>query len=75
MDELDALVERLESGQVPVDELLQGHQRAQALLTFCRDRLQAVESALLVETGGADGTAKTRPLEPADLRPAAGAGA
>ncbi len=75
MGELDTLVERLESGQVPVDELVRGHQRAQALLTFCRERLQAVESVLLVEQADGEGVARTRPLAAADVRPASGAGA
>jgi len=44
--ELEALVVRLESGQMPLDELLQGYQRGAALLAFCRQRLQAIESQI-----------------------------
>ena len=44
--ELEALVLRLESGQMPLDELLQGYQRGAALLAFCRERLQAIESQI-----------------------------
>lgn len=71
--ELEGLTARLESGQVPIDELLVGHQRAQGLLAFCRSRLQAVESALLVEQVGPQGEAQTRALDDAALRPVAGA--
>ena len=46
--ELEALVARLESGQLPLEELLGGYRRASALLAFCRERLQAVESQIQV---------------------------
>jgi len=51
--ELEALVARLESGQMPLDELLQGYQRGAALLAFCRERLQAVEAQIQVLEGAA----------------------
>ena len=44
--ELEALVARLESGQLPLEELLDGYRRASELLAFCRERLQAVESQI-----------------------------
>jgi exodeoxyribonuclease VII small subunit len=48
MQELDTLVRRLESGEMPLDQLLSGYQRGAALLQFCRDRLQAVEDQIKV---------------------------
>lgn len=68
MEELEGLIARLESGQVPLDELLSGHQRAQSLMGYCRDKLQSVESVLLVESVADDGRAVTRPLEEGVLR-------
>jgi exodeoxyribonuclease VII small subunit len=56
MQELDALVRRLESGEMPLDQLLSGYQRGAALLQFCRDRLQAVEDQIKVLD---EGTLKT----------------
>ena len=50
--ELEALVGQLESGQMPLDQLLTGYQRGAALLTFCRDRLKAVEDQIQVLDGG-----------------------
>src|SRR4051812_2549321 len=40
--ELEQLVGRIESGQLPLEELLAGYQRGAQLLQFCRDKLQAV---------------------------------
>lgn len=41
--ELDRLVQQMETGQMPLDQLLDGYRRGSELLTFCRNRLQAVE--------------------------------
>ena len=52
MDELDTLVRRLESGELPLDQLLSGYQRGAALLQFCRDKLAAVEDQIKVMDDG-----------------------
>ncbi len=44
--DLEALVARLESGQMPLEDLLAGYQRAAQLLAYCKERLQAVESQI-----------------------------
>ena len=51
LQELEALVNRLESGQLPLDQLLTGYQRGAQLLKFCRDRLEAVENQIKVLEG------------------------
>ncbi len=43
LKELESLVAELESGQMPLDQLLSAYQRGAVLLQFCRDRLTAVE--------------------------------
>ncbi|MDP3619937.1 MAG: exodeoxyribonuclease VII small subunit [Ramlibacter sp.] len=43
LQELEQLVGLIESGQLPLEQLLTGYQRGAELLAFCRDRLQAVE--------------------------------
>lgn len=53
MGELEALVARMESGDMPLEQLLSGYQRGAALLSFCRDRLQAVEDQIKVLDDGA----------------------
>ncbi len=52
LQELEQLVSRLESGQMPLDELLAGYQRGAALLAYCKDKLQAVEDQIKVLDGG-----------------------
>jgi exodeoxyribonuclease VII small subunit len=48
LEELDQLVALIESGQLPLEQLLTGYQRGAQLLQFCRDKLQAVESQIKV---------------------------
>lgn len=50
--ELDRLVQAMEGGQLPLDELLDSYRRGAELLQFCRGRLEAVESQVqLLEDG------------------------
>jgi exodeoxyribonuclease VII small subunit len=48
LTELEALVSRLESGDMPLAQLLTGYQRGAELLAFCRDQLHAVENQIKV---------------------------
>lgn len=50
--ELEQLVARLESGQLPLDQLLTAYQRGATLLQYCRDRLEAVENQIRVIDNG-----------------------
>jgi exodeoxyribonuclease VII small subunit len=52
LSELELLVGQLESGQLPLEQLLSGYQRGAALLAFCRGKLQAVEQQIQVLDGG-----------------------
>ena len=49
--ELEELVSSLESGQLPLDQLLTGYQRGAQLLAFCKSRLEAVENQVKVLEG------------------------
>ena len=51
LQELEALVAALESGQLPLDQLLTGYQRGAKLLAFCKGRLEAVETQIKVLDG------------------------
>lgn len=51
LEELETLVARLESGQLPLDQLLAGYQRGAELLKFCHDKLEAVENQIKVLEG------------------------
>ncbi|MFT3812204.1 MAG: exodeoxyribonuclease VII small subunit [Acidovorax sp.] len=48
LEELEQLVARIESGQMPLADMLAGYQRAAALLAFCRDKLAAVQDQIKV---------------------------
>jgi exodeoxyribonuclease VII small subunit len=48
LEELDQLVGLIESGQLPLEQLLTGYQRGAQLLEFCRSKLQAVENQIKV---------------------------
>jgi exodeoxyribonuclease VII small subunit len=50
--ELEALVQAMEAGKMPLDQLLASYQRGAELLQHCRTRLQAVEDQVkLLEDG------------------------
>ena len=50
--ELEALVQAMEAGKMPLDQLLASYKRGAELLQLCRARLQAVEDQVkLLEDG------------------------
>lgn len=53
MQELEALLARFESGDLPLAELLTGYQRGAQLLQFCRAQLEAVDAQIKVLDQGA----------------------
>ena len=50
--ELEQLVGQMESGALPLEQLLSSYQRGAELLKFCRGRLQAVEEQVKVLEDG-----------------------
>jgi exodeoxyribonuclease VII small subunit len=44
--ELEAIVQRLESGEVPLDEALKLWERGEKLYRFCRERLDGAEGRI-----------------------------
>jgi exodeoxyribonuclease VII small subunit len=50
--ELERLIGQLESGQLPLDKLLESYQRGAQLLEYCRGRLEAVEAQVKVIEDG-----------------------
>ena len=52
LEELEQLVARIESGQLPLDQMLAGYQRGATLLAFCRHRLDAVQDQIKVQDDG-----------------------
>ena len=52
LQELERLVAQLESGQMPLADLLSAYQRGAFLLNHCREQLQAVEDQIQVLEAG-----------------------
>lgn len=50
--ELERLVQAMEGGQLPLDQLLESYKRGAELLKFCRGRLEAVEQQVKVFEDG-----------------------
>ena len=50
--ELEQLLAKLESGQLPLDQLLTHYQRGASLLAYCRERLAAIENQISVLDDG-----------------------
>ena len=57
VQQLEQLLSRLESGQLPLEDLLGQYQRGAELLRYCRERLQVLEEQVKVldEQGGVHG--------------------
>jgi exodeoxyribonuclease VII small subunit len=51
LQELEQLASQLESGQLPLDQLMSGYQRGAELLKFCRSKLEAIEQQITVIDG------------------------
>ena len=51
MNELDAIVKRLESGAGTLDEALKDFERATALVRFCNEQLTSAEKKIEILTG------------------------
>jgi exodeoxyribonuclease VII small subunit len=52
LEELEQLASQIESGQLPLEQLLAGYQRGAELLKYCRDKLEAVEQQIKVLDDG-----------------------
>ncbi len=52
LEELEQLVARLESGDMPLEQLMGGYQRGAELLRYCRARLESVENQVKVLEAG-----------------------
>jgi len=48
LQELEQLLVQMEAGELPLDQLLGSYRRGADLLTFCRDKLEAVEDQIKV---------------------------
>lgn len=51
LQELERLTSDLETGQLPLDQLLASYQRGAQLLAICKSKLEAVETQIKVLEG------------------------
>jgi exodeoxyribonuclease VII small subunit len=63
MAELDGLVEKMEAGQLPLEESLASYQRGTELLRFCEKLLADAEQRIQILTPSADGTTALRDFD------------
>jgi exodeoxyribonuclease VII small subunit len=63
LNEINEIVEKLESGELPLDDSLELFSRGMKLIDFCSQKLTEAESKLKVLLKGADGSFTTRDFE------------
>lgn len=68
LEELETIVNRLESGDLPLEESLELFERGVKLSRKCRERLANAERRIEVLTKDADGALTTEEFEPEGLR-------
>jgi exodeoxyribonuclease VII small subunit len=61
--ELEKVVARLESGEVPLEESIALYARGAELRAHCEDKLKAAEARVAEITQGPDGTIRSRPVD------------
>jgi exodeoxyribonuclease VII small subunit len=69
LEELDALVRRMESGQLGLDDSIAAYQRGAELAKYCQARLAAAEEQIKVLDGEV-----LKPLDPGQMRGSQGNG-
>lgn len=62
--ELEALVQKMEQGEMGLDDMVNAFERGQKLVQHCSAKLNEVERRIELLVKGADGQATTKPLPP-----------
>jgi exodeoxyribonuclease VII small subunit len=52
LEELEAIVARMEDGKLPLDESLAAYQRGAELIKFCESKLNAAQARIAILEGG-----------------------
>jgi exodeoxyribonuclease VII small subunit len=63
LKELETVVARLESGDVPLEESIALYARGAALRAHCEEKLKAAEARVMEITQGPDGAVRARPVD------------
>ncbi len=64
LEELEGLVERMETGELPLEESLKAFERGITLTRHCQESLKAAEQKVEILTRGEDGSETTTPFQP-----------
>jgi exodeoxyribonuclease VII small subunit len=64
MKRLEEIVQRLEGGDMPLEESLKAFEEGMKLLSFCSKKLEEVEKKVSLLVKEQDGTSAVRPFEP-----------
>jgi exodeoxyribonuclease VII small subunit len=64
--ELETLVQKMEQGEMGLDEMVNAFERGQQLVRHCTDKLNEVERRIELLVKGPDGQATTKPFNPAE---------
>ena len=63
LSKLDAILERMEAGDLPLETLLEEYEAGVLLVKFCQERLDAVEKRIQIVTKSLDGSLHVEPFE------------
>ena len=65
---LEEYTERLESGELPLDESLQVFEKAVALIRYCGEKLDGAKKQMLVLVEGLNGEMEEKVFNPEEYR-------
>ncbi|MDD5706519.1 MAG: exodeoxyribonuclease VII small subunit [Kiritimatiellae bacterium] len=66
LERLEALVQRMENGEMGLDEMVAAFEDGQRLIQLCTRKLNEVERRIALLVKGADGQVTTAPFTPED---------
>jgi exodeoxyribonuclease VII small subunit len=66
MDRLEAIVEQMESGKLPLEDLIVRYEEGMKLVKICQERLTSAEQRIEIITRNSAGKAMVKDFEAAD---------
>ena len=63
MDRLEAIVEQMESGKLPLEELIVRYEEGMNMVKICQERLTAAEQKIEIIARNSAGQASVKPFE------------
>jgi exodeoxyribonuclease VII small subunit len=67
MDRLEEIVDQMESGKMPLEELIVRYEEGMKLVKTCQERLASAEQRIEIITRNHAGKPVVQPFEPAEL--------